>query len=95
MSIFNQKIISTEEREWPRARGLKLYVKDEKCYSPKEALVALGATLSKMEGRFGLRATMPDGTILEYVVSTKNGKSKIAKVHTYLLDHGFTFSQGK
>lgn len=94
-SFGNQEMISTERRQRlrrePAKRGLKLYVKDGKFYSPKEALVALGTTLSKMEGRSGLRATMPDGTILEYVVSTKNGKSKIAKVHTYLLDHGFSF----
>lgn len=95
-SLGNQKIIRTEEREWPGARGLKLYIKDGKHYNPKEALEALGATLNRMvEGRGDRRATMPDGTILEYVGSTKNGKSKIAKVHTYLLDHGFTFSQGK
>ncbi len=92
-------IISEEDRQKPkseRARGLKLYVKDGKHYNPKEALLALGATLIKMEERrSGLRATMPDGIILEYVGSTKNGKSKIAKVHTYLLGHGFTFSQRK
>ncbi len=95
-SLGNQKIIRTEEREWPGARGLKLYIKDGKHYNPKEALEALGATLNRMvEGRGDRRATMPDGTILEYVGSTKNGKSKIAKVHTYLLGHGFTFAQGK
>ena len=88
--------LSTEEFERPMARGLKLYIKDGKHYNPMEALVALGATLNRMvEGRGDRRATMPDGTILEYVGSTKNGKSKIAKVHTYLLDNGFTFSQGK
>lgn len=91
-----QKIISTEELEWPKARGLKQYIKDGKHYNPMEALLALGATLSSMvEGRSDRRATMPDGTILEYVGSTKNGKSKIAKVHTYLLNHGFTFSSKK
>jgi hypothetical protein len=99
-SLGNQKIISTKESERPRfepaKRGLKLYIKDGKHYNPMEALVALGATLNRMvEGRGDRRATMPDGTILEYVGSTKNGKSKIAKVHTYLLGHGFTFSQGK
>lgn len=95
-NLSNQKIISTKEHEWPGSepakRGLKLYIKDGKHYNPMEALVALGATLNRMvEGRGDRRATMPDGTILEYVGSTKNGKSKIAKVHTYLLDHGFTF----
>ncbi|MFC1989199.1 hypothetical protein ACFLVW_01340 [Chloroflexota bacterium] len=75
-----------------RSKGLKLYVKDGKHYNPKEALVVLGTTLNKMvEG--GWRATIADGTILEYVGSTKDGKSKIAKVHAYLLNHGFTFSQ--
>jgi len=96
-SLGNQERISTKEhgqklRTEPAKRGLKLYVKDGKRYNPKEALEVLGATLDKMvEGRGDSRATMPDGTILEYVGSTKNGKSKIAKVHAYLLDHGFTF----
>ncbi len=92
-SLGNQKIIITGERErssFERAKGLKLYIKDGKHYNPKEALVALGATLNRMVG--GFRATMPDGTILDYVGSTKNGKSKIARVHAYLLGHGFTFS---
>ena len=76
-----------------RAGGLRLYIKDGKHYNPKEALLALGASLEIMvEGRGDRRATMPDGTILEYVGSSKDGKSKIAKVHAYLLDHGFIFS---
>ncbi len=95
----NRGFISTKERgqklrREPAKRGLRLYVKDGKRYNPKEALEALGATLNKMmEGRGDLRATMPDGTIFEYVGSSKNGKSRIPKVHAYLLDHGFTFSQ--
>ncbi len=95
-SLGNQAMIIIEERRQKlkseRARGLKLYVKDGKRYNPMEALVALGATLNKMvEGQSDRRAIMADGIILEYVGSTKNGKSKIPKVHAYLLDHGFTF----
>ena len=96
-SLSNQEMIRTKERGQKLGtelvkRGLKLYVKDGKRYNPMEALVALGATLNNMvEGRADKRATMPDGTILEYVGSSKKGKSKIAKVHAYLLDHGFTF----
>ena len=37
-SLGNQKIIRTEEREWPGARGLKLYIKDGKHYNPKDYL---------------------------------------------------------
>ena len=93
----NQKTSSIKERgrlrfESANTRGLKLYIKDGRHYTPKEALLALGATLEIMvEGRGDRRAIMQDGTILEYVGSTKNGKSKIAKVRAYLLDHGFTF----
>ncbi len=79
-------------RPEPAKRGLKLYVKDEEHYNPLKALEALGATINKMkEGRSDYRATMPDGTMLDYVGSTKNGKSHIARVHAYLLEHGFTF----
>jgi hypothetical protein len=96
-SFGYEKPIRNKDREPLKSRaakrGLKLYIKDGKRYNPMEALVALGATLNRMvDGRGDQRATMPDGTILEYVGSTKNGKSKIARVHAYLLDHGFTFS---
>ncbi|MCX6643506.1 MAG: hypothetical protein NTV15_08975 [Candidatus Bathyarchaeota archaeon] len=93
--IGNQETISIKEpgqKLRRKSAKRRLYVKDGKRYSPMEALEALGAILNKMvEGRGDLRATMADGTILKYVGSTKNGKSKIPKVHAYLLNHGFTF----
>lgn len=73
-------------------RGLRLYRKDGQNYNPKDALKALGATITKWRpGSSDLKAELPDGTILEYIGATKNGKSKIPKVHEYLLAHGFTF----